>query len=141
MRKHPYDKLKDHGYPKKGILKSPINQIGNITHYSWMKECFPDFIWIALIIDYYGRKPAFLILSFIFKDIKNLSFKLKSLQLSYILSLDAEEQTEFYELLLKHIDIEILNPLTIIFNNTRYKIFFKYFYKKGMPVEEKIKIL
>lgn len=140
MRDHPFDKLKDHDH-KKGVLKSPINQVDNITHYSWMKECFPDFIWIALIIDYYGRKPAFLILSFIFKDIKNLSFKLKSLQLSYILSLDAEEQTEFYELLLKHIDIEILNPLTIIFNNTRYKIFFKYFYKKGMPVEEKLKIL
>ena len=63
MREHPYDKLKDHKY-EKGILKSPMNQINYIKNYSWKKECFPDFIWIALILDYYGRKPAFLILSF-----------------------------------------------------------------------------
>lgn len=140
MRNHPFDKLKDHDH-KKGIFKSPINQIDNMNHYSWMKECFPDFIWIALIIDYYGRKPAFLIISFIFKDIEKLSFDLKSLQLSYILSLDVEKQKEFYKILLKYIDIEILNPLTIIFNNDSYEIFFKYFYKEGMSVEEKIKIL
>lgn len=140
MREHLYDKLKDHGNPKNGILKSPINQIGNITHYSWMKECFPDFIWIALIIDYYGRRPAFTILSFIFKDINELSFELNSLQLSYIFSLDDEKQVEFYEILSRHIDIEVLNPLTILFNNNEC-IFFEYFYKEGMPVEEKLEIL
>lgn len=141
MRKHPYDKLKDHGNPKKGILRSPINQMGNITHYSWMKECFPDFIWIALIIDFYGRRSAFTILSFIFKDVKKLSFEFESLQLSYIFSLENEKQEEFYEILLKHINSEILNPLTIIFNNNDNELFFKYFYKEGMSVEEKLKIL
>ena len=52
MREHYLDKLKDHGdhgRPKKGILKSPINQLGNITHYSWMKECFPDCIYNIVI--------------------------------------------------------------------------------------------
>ena len=143
MREHHLDKLKDHGdhgRPKKGILKSPINQIDNINLYSWMKECFPDFIWIALIIDYYGRRPAFAILSFIFKDFNDLSFELKSLQLSYILSLDDEKQGEFYEILSRHIDIEVLNPLTILFNNN-HGIFFEYFFKEGMSVEKKLEIL
>ena len=140
MRNHPFDKLKDHTH-KKGILKSPINKLGNITPYSWKKECFPDFIWIALILDYYGRNSGFLILSFIFNDVKKLSFELKSLQLSYIFSLDREKQTELYEILLKHVDIEILNPLTIIFNNKSYELFIKYFYKEGMSVEEKLKKL
>lgn len=140
MRKHPYDKLDDHEI-EKGIFKSPINKIGNITTYSWMKDCFPDFIWIALIIDYYGRGAAFTILSFIFKDIEKLSFKLDSLQLSYIFSLDEEKQAEFYNTLLKHISIDALDPLTIIFNNETFNPFIELFFKEGRSVEEKLKIL
>lgn len=94
MRDHIYDKLDNHE-EEKGIFKSPINKIGNITTYSWMKDCFPDFIWVALIIDYYGHGTAFTILSFIFKDIEKLSFKLDSLQLSCIFSLDEDKQVEF----------------------------------------------
>ena len=62
MRNHPYDKLKDHNY-EKGIFKSPINQIENVALYSWRNDCLPDFIWVALILDYYGREEAFLTFS------------------------------------------------------------------------------
>lgn len=140
MREHPYDKLKDHKY-EKGILKSPMNQINYIKNYSWKKECFPDFIWIALIINYYGRKDAFFRISGFFKEIEKLSFKLESLQLSYFFSLTEKQQLEFYEILLKYINVEVLNPLTIIFKNKNHEIFIESFFKEGISVEKKLDIL
>lgn len=138
MRNHPYDKLKNHKH-EKGIFKSPINQINNIKLYSWRNYCLPDFIWIALIINYYKRENAFLKLSLILRDIGNFSFQFDSLQLSYIFSLDKHHQIEFYNILLKYIDVEVLSPLTIIFNKNQ--LFKEYFIIENYRVEDKLSIL
>lgn len=138
MRNHPYDKLKDHNY-EKGIFKSPINQIENVALYSWRNDCLPDFIWVALILDYYGREEAFLKFSLIFREIKDSSFQFDSLQLSYIFSLDEPNQVEFYNILLKYIDVEVLSPLTIVFNKNH--LFKEYFIIESFKVEEKLTIL
>ena len=138
MRNHPYDKLKDHKL-KKGIYKSPINKIDNIKLYSWRNECLPDFIWIALILDYYGREDAFLKFSLIFSDIENSQFQFDSLQLSYIFSLEKPQQIEFYKIILKYIDVEVLSPLTIIFNKNQ--ILKEYFIIENFIVEDKLNIL
>lgn len=138
MRNHPYDKLKDHKH-ENGIFKSPINQIENIELYSWRNDGLPDFIWIALILDHYGREDAFLKFSLIFKEIEDSSFQFDSLQLSYIFSLDEPNQVEFYNILLKYVDIEVLSPLTIVFNKNN--LFKKYFILESFTVEEKLTIL
>lgn len=138
MRNHPYDKLKDHKR-KNGIFKSPVNQIGNITLYSWRNDCLPEFIWIALILNYYGREDAFLKLSLIFIEIENSSFQFDSLQLSYIFSLDKPNQIKFYNIILKYIDVEVLSPLTIIFNKNQ--LFKEYFIIESFIVEDKLNVL
>lgn len=138
MREHPYDKLNDHEH-KNGIFKSPINKIELIELYSWRNDCFPDFIWIALILDYYGRKNTFSRLSLIFNDIEKSTYQFDSLQLSYIFSLEEIQQEEFYTILLNHIDIEVLSPLTIIFNTNN--LFKEYFSTEGFTVEDKLAIL
>ncbi len=138
MRNHPFDKLKDHKH-EKGIFKSPINQINNIKLYYWRNDCLPDFIWIALIFDYYNREGAFLKLSLILKEIEDSSFQFDSLQLSYIFSLDKPNQIEFYNILLKYIDVEVLSPLTIIFNKNQ--LFKQYFVIENYRVEDKLSIL
>lgn len=138
MRNHPFDKLKDHKH-EKGIFKSPINQIDNIKLYHWRNDCLPDFIWIALIFDYYNREGAFLKLSLILKEIEDSSFQFDSLQLSYIFSLEESHQIEFYNILLKYIDVEVLSPLTIIFNKNQ--LFKQYFVIENYRVEDKLSIL
>lgn len=138
MRNHPYDKLKDHKY-EKGIFKSPINQVNNIKLYNWRNDCLPDFIWIALILNYYNREDAFLKLSLIFKGIEDSSFQFDSLQLSYIFSLDKPHQIEFYNIILKYLDIDVLSPLTIVFNQNQ--LFKEYFTIESFNVEDKLFIL
>lgn len=138
MREHPYDKLNDHKR-KNGIYKSPINQMELIKLYSWRNDCFPDFIWIALILDSYGRENTFLRFSLIFNDIEKSAYQFDSLKLSYIFSLDKLQQEEFYRILLNYIDIDVLSPLTIIFNNNN--LFKKYFSTEGFAVEDKLAIL
>ena len=138
MRKHLYDKLKDHKH-EKGILKPPINQLNNVKLQCWRNDCLPDFIWIALILDYYGREDAFLKLSLIFSDIDESSFQFDSLQLSYIFSLNDLSQIEFYNIILRYTDVEVLSPLTIIFNKNQ--LFKEYFIMESFKVEDKITIL
>lgn len=64
---------------KKGILKSPWNEIFNVLdeNESWFYGRLPEYLWIGLIIEHYGRVKAIKILvnfmKFIASKIPNIS--------------------------------------------------------------------
>jgi hypothetical protein len=50
--------LSDHKlHKKKGIVATPMNDaLGDLlTPSSWTKERMPDYLWLGLILQYYGR--------------------------------------------------------------------------------------
>ena len=117
---------------KKGRFITPFNEIGaSMTdEESWTYGRLPEYIWIGLIFDYYGRKEAFHRLKQIIILLKNSVTDLSTLRLSDIFSLKDELQILVYEIMMKHIDKEVLAPLTAIFTLSKHRKFVEYFYCK-----------
>ena len=135
------DKLNDHKH-KKGIFKSPINQIeSDIEKVSWRIRLHPDLIWISLIFYEFGRDNTFLILSNILKKFKDNKLELNSLNLSEIFSLDEFNQKLIYDIISEEIGLDILSVLTVVFKKDKYPTFYNYFFVRNFSVEEKINIL
>ncbi|MBA0125527.1 hypothetical protein H0B56_08240 [Haloechinothrix sp. YIM 98757] len=64
-RKKPRNKrrnsrLKDHKQTGK-ILKPPMRTIGNMQMVPWLRDSFPDMLWLCALIKLYGDKPGMLL--------------------------------------------------------------------------------
>ena len=114
----------------KGRFVTPFNEIGTpmSDEESWVYGRLPEYIWIGLIFDYYGRSEALYKLREILQLIKKQIPSLHTLRLSDIFSLDSTEQIRTYEIMLKIIDREVLAPLTVIFTLSGHREFVKCFY-------------
>ena len=55
-----HTKLSSHKF-KKGVFVSPLNEFINSSdkNKSWMYGRLPEYLWIALILNKYGRKEGF----------------------------------------------------------------------------------
>ena len=118
--------LSDHRlHKKKGIVATPLNDVlrDQLKLSSWTKERMPEYIWLGLILIYYGRNEGFKksgqILYEISKKVKSLSHP----RLSMIFNLSEDDQRIVYEIIIKFIDKKILSPLTVIYRFSRYPIF------------------
>lgn len=126
-----HSKLYAHKF-KKGRFITPFNEIGaSMTdEESWSYGRLPEYIWIGLIFDYYGRKEAFHRLKQIVMLLKDRVTSLSTLRLSDIFSLKDELQVLVYEIVTRYIDKEVLAPLTTIFTLSKHRKFVEYFYNK-----------
>lgn len=136
--------LSDHRlHKKKGIVATPLNDVlrDQLKLSSWTKERMPEYIWLGLILIYYGRNEGFKksgqILYEISKKVKSLSHP----RLSMIFNLSEDDQRIVYEIIIKFIDKKILSPLTVIYRFSRYPIFNEYFNIPQFKVENRINIL
>ena len=128
---------------RKGALVTPFNaSLGDTLKLnSWAKERMPEYLWLGLILKYYGRKLGLEKAGNILFGISRNGVSLPAPRLSMIFSLPNDDQKTIYKIICKHIDKEVLAPLTLIYKSRFQPIFNEYFFVSHITVEERIQIL
>lgn len=117
LSEHRFDKGKFIAPFNDGIFKEIIQEN------PWFYNRLPDYLWLALILDYYGRADGLLkcrdVLQILLKHVPGISFP----KLSIILNLDTELQTNFYTEIKQVLAHDVLEPLTAVFTYSHYPSF------------------
>lgn len=133
--------LKEH--KKHGdTLETPLLQgdLGKIIQLSsWSKDSLPEYYWIALIFNYFGRERGMVAFSNIMKDLKK--YHLLDAELSKILNYPPGDQKLFCEIVDRHVPHSVLVPLTIVLSKYENTYFYKYYVDPSKPIEEKLELL
>ncbi|WP_313070242.1 DUF5677 domain-containing protein [Lacrimispora sp.] len=132
-------KLSEHKY-KKGKFITPFNELMSEIgrENSWYHGRLPEYLWLALIVKFYGRKEGLEKCYFIIKKLRKIVPEMFSPKFSIILHMNNEMQTDFYDYILEYIEIDVLSPLTTIFTYSKYQCFASKFFS-DVPVEERVK--
>lgn len=131
--------LSDHKF-KKGKFVTPFNELMSEIgcENSWYHGRLPEYLWLALIVEFYGRKKGLEKCYFIIKKLRNIAPEMFSPKFSIVLNMNDKMQTDFYDYMLKYIDIDVLSPLTTIFTYSKYQCFASKFISDS-PVGERVK--
>ena len=137
-------KLSQHIF-KKGKFITPLNDIPQMRslqdNESWTYGRLPEYIWIALIFEKFGRKEGLEKLYHIIKKLCMLSSDIIDLKLSSILKMDDDVQSKFYQEISAQTSYGTLAPLTLIFTVSEYPIFTRNFYSNKLSIEQRKDIL
>lgn len=137
-------KLSDHKFVK-GKFITPINSLPQTSvlsdDESWTYGRLPEYIWIGLILDYYGRSVGFEKLHLIILKLREIMPDINTPRMSLILSAENEKQDGFYTYVNSIIVSCVLAPLTLLFPVSNYPQFAKHFYDANISVEDRKKIL
>lgn len=132
--------LKSHKY-KKGLIQTPMNTIPNTQSVSWTNDRLPEYLWLGLILMNYPRTQGIEKVGTILREISQKNEFILKPKLSEILALSNIEQENIYQIISKNINPKVLEPLTVIFTNSKFPILNKYFNSFTISVNEKIDIL
>lgn len=123
-----HSKLENHRF-KKGKFITPWNDmLGDISvTKSWALERLPEYIWIGLIFEEYGRKEGLNKCYKIITKLHELNSAINAPTISNILFMDDTKQKQFWEHVKRIIDTHVLEPLTVIYTYRQHKIFNKIF--------------
>lgn len=134
-------KLKDYKL-KKGKFISPLNELMRPIEddKSWTYGRMPEYLWIGLIMDYYGRDEGFKRIHGILVMIQKEAIGLNTLRISEIMKLDGAKKTRFLKNVVQIIQNVALSPLTLIFTVSEYPEFVKTFHD-GSDIEERKEVL
>ena len=136
--------LKDHKLiKKKGVIVTPFNfrLREKLQLSSWSRERMPEYLWLGLILLYYGRKKGFEKAGQILLEISKRIPSLHYPKLSKILNLPDNDQKIIYEIIINKVDKIVLAPLTVLYRNSSYPLFNKFFYNSQFIVERRLDIL
>lgn len=141
MKENRNSTLSQHRLKKKqGVVVTPFNDsLGSMLKLkSWTKERLPEYLWLGLILNYYGRnsglQKAMKILNEIGKAIPIIS----SHKMSIILKLDNDTQKILFDIIKRHVDVDVMAPLTVLYDSCEYPIFNAFFYVYNQTVDERI---
>ena len=110
----------------KGVFVTPFNSIPNLKLTNWHKDSAPEYLWIALIINNYGRETGIQLCGHISKYIKdNFGDKLSDLKFSLINKY--EKHLDIYSFISDLIDPIILDPLCLFNDVFQFQDFNKTF--------------
>lgn len=128
---------------KRGILTTPLNDAmgEKLKFSSWARERMPEYLWLGLILRHYGRRIGFERAGNILFEIVKSGVSLTVPRLSMIFDLDVEEQRKIYSIICRHVDKEVLAPLTLLYRSRFYPAFNDYFFISDFPIEERLSIL
>lgn len=127
---------------RKGALVTPLNDGRlNFKFSSWAKERMPEYLWLGLILKYYGRKLGIEKAGSILFEISKSDISLPAPRLSMIFGLSDDDQKTIYKIISKHIEKDVLTPLTLIYKSKFQPLFNKYFFISHITVEERIRNL
>lgn len=128
---------------KKGVLYTPFNNIlgDRLSLSAWTTEWLPEYLWIALILNHYGRDYGLNILGQIIQELSDFDMNLCTPMLSKILLLDPKRQNTFYNIVCHYIDRSILSPLTVILQNEEHALFHEFFMESELNTKSKLEVL
>lgn len=132
--------LSDHTF-QKGKFITPINAIPLMHELedekSWTYGRMPEYLWIGLILKYYGRDEGLRKSYGIISVLHRLAPGLYTARLSQILKLDADIQKRFYDYITCSGAKEALAPLTVFLTASKAPVFAKCFYCPDQSVEDR----
>lgn len=135
-----YSKLSDHKF-KKGKFITPINSISKMQPFederSWAYGRMPEYIWIGLILNYYGRKEGLKKVYHIIIKIHELAPNLQTIRLSEILKLESNIQKQIFDYINTIEAKEALTPLTVFLVASRYPFFAECFCSHRLSIEQR----
>ena len=137
-------KLSEHIF-KKGKFITPFNNLPMVKEFedekSWVYGRMPEYLWIGLILNHYGRdeglRKSYNIISLLHKLAPNLY----TARLSEILKLDTDVQEALFEYVVSIGAKEVLNPLTVFLTVSKAPTFAKYFYCPNVSASERCETL
>jgi len=132
--------LRNHKY-KKGLIQPPTNTLPNQQPVSWTNDRLPEYLWLGLILMNFERTYGIEKAGKILKKISQINKSIIKPKLSIILSLPEIEQEKIYKIICNEINPKILAPLTVIYRNSSYPIFNKYFNFPDIFINNRIDIL
>jgi hypothetical protein len=133
-------KLSEHEFSK-GKFITPFNKFMKVLskEESWFHGRLPEYIWLALILKYYGRNEGLVRCHHLLKVVKEHT-SLFLPRFSDILNLSENDQATIYNLFVDTIDIEVLSPLTVVFTYSMYPYFSAFFATQLSP-EDRIAVI
>ncbi len=136
-----HSKLSDHTF-KKGKFITPWNELMSEIgrENSWYHGRLPEYLWIALIINFYGREKGLVKCNIILNKLKEQDPTLITPKFSRILNFETEKQTKLFNFLLTVIDAQVLSPLTTIFTYSNFPVFSSKF-QSNMSVDERVETI
>jgi len=137
-------KLSEHTF-KKGRFITPLNSLPMMKELedekSWTYGRMPEYIWIGLILKYFGREEGLKKLYYIISKIHNVAPDLYTVRLSEILKIDTNIQEEIYEYIISLGVKDAISPLTIFLTVSQAPVFAKYFYIYKQGIEDRCKAI
>jgi len=136
-------KIKDHKI-RRGKVVSPWNHAmgSTMTFSSWSSARLPEYIWLCLIHNHYGREEGLKRAALILQKISKFESSLDKPKLSKILSLPKSVQEKIYETILSEVDKNVLAPITSIFKyDIEYDSFWSAFYVNDQFLEYRIETI
>lgn len=120
-----HSKLSDHSF-KKGKFITPINSLPLMKfedEKSWTYGRMPEYLWIGLLLKYYGRDEGLRMSCNFISKLHGLAPDLYTARLSQVLKLDADIQKRFYGYIVSSGAKEALAPLTIFLTASKAPVF------------------
>lgn len=126
-----HSKLKDHKFVK-GKLITPFSEIMTEIkrENTWVYSRAPEYIWLALVIKYYGRIEGLKKCNYLLSELHKLQPSMLTPKLSYILKLSNYEQTKVYHLFAQIINKDCFEPLFCFLPYHEYPEFFNFFFSE-----------
>ena len=104
---------------------------------SWTYGRMPEYLWLGLILKYYGRDEGLRKSYGIISVLHQLAPDLYTARMSQIIKLDADIQKSFYDYIVDIGAKEALAPLTIFLTASRAPVFAECFYCSKQSVEDR----
>lgn len=124
-----------------GVLKTPMNLIPFMTpmekNETWTYGRMPEYIWLSLILDYYGSEEGFRKVAAINKQIHTIAHELSLPQLSQILKLPSDKQDKIYYSIKTITKQDILTPLTLFLTIDNAPRFANAFYINNESIDSR----
>lgn len=137
-----HSKLSDHSFIKGKFVTPWNNLLSNMSiDTNWFKDRMPEYVWLGLILDYYGRNIGLKKCYDIIIKLNAINKEITSLSWSEIMGMNNDNQIEFFDYIIRELDKKVLNPLTILFPFTKYPIFAVKFYKESSTFTKRKEIL
>jgi len=128
---------------KKGRIISPlVSGLEDILKLnSWSFERAPEYLWLALILEKYGRNVGlnhcYKIIDYIIKTFPDIH----SVRMSAILNSNEALQVQIFEKVKNIVGVEVLSPLTAVIDNELSKSFYNEFYIPGCSLGDRLEKL
>lgn len=132
--------IEDHKF-NKGYYTTPLNSIPGMKpmnkYESWFSGRMPEYIWISIILDYYGREEGLRKIAYINKSIYQTAPETTLPRLSTFIKLPEDKQRKIYNYIKFITTDEIFAQLTLFLTTETAPIFSECFYTNYESIDSR----